>query len=791
MHYLQSKTVNGEQDNIDNIMESHLNKIKISISLTVLCSILFMIVGITYFKDTRFFLREIVDRNYAFAKNKLAYSFSGSGGGESSSHFLANTMSLFAEDNDGEQVSTNTSSIPVLLYHGIVDEADRFNIEESLFKDQMFALKRAGYHTITIEDLIAFNKGEKELDNKAFLLTFDDGRTDSYKKADPILRVLDFNAVMYVAVKSSIRDDGKNSTYYIDEGQIKDMVKSGRWEIGSHGLQETGGYVLVNSENQKGTFLSNKRWIFEENRLESDVEYKNRLDRELGDSKTELEKITGKEVLSFSYPFGDYGQQAVNNDAAEEYINDVLSENYSIAFKQVWSNDDDFSFNKINSDPYFLKRIEVQTDMTPENLLASLKKSQDKSLPFEDSFAANSGWINNWGDSSVDGSLVLKASDNSSGGLVFLDGTANLKNYLYSVDFDWTAGSHVSLISRYRDGSNYTACTFSDNRVIIQQYTNNIQNKIIDVENFIRISTTSPVSLSMLVDGDFVKCLVGDKTLAYATIPEGDSGGVGMKVWDENIGVANIVVNKINLVNSDNASDYIASLPQYENKPLKVIAKNPTKPNPNVGDESKDIEDIEIIKEVEENDVVIPEPEPVKPVLALPYEPQNVLDSEWTNVFGDFSKKDGALFFGTNASTTSSHSILVGSESWSNYIFNVQATWFSGSSMTLVARHANSNNYVACSFGEYGLSARLYQVVDGVSKTIARSPRLPRPALEPWKDNKFAIAVNDNEVYCIKDSEWVVKGNLKNLPATGGVGIKTYDVTRGHGLVSVNYFSIK
>src|SRR5688572_19967034 len=77
--------------------------------------------------------------------------------------------------------------IPVLLYHGIVRKPDRFNMTMEVFKDQMFALKRAGYRTVTLHDFQSFMRGEMELPAKSFLLTFDDGRADSYEGAEPIL----------------------------------------------------------------------------------------------------------------------------------------------------------------------------------------------------------------------------------------------------------------------------------------------------------------------------------------------------------------------------------------------------------------------------------------------------------------------------------------------------------------------------------------------------------------------------------------------------------------------------
>src|SRR5207249_2641252 len=56
-------------------------------------------------------------------------------------------------------------SIPVLLYHGILKKPDLSNINVTTenFKDQMFALKNAGYQTVTTDDLYKYMRGEIKL----------------------------------------------------------------------------------------------------------------------------------------------------------------------------------------------------------------------------------------------------------------------------------------------------------------------------------------------------------------------------------------------------------------------------------------------------------------------------------------------------------------------------------------------------------------------------------------------------------------------------------------------------
>jgi hypothetical protein len=101
----------------------------------------------------------------------------------------------------GENISVNLASsslgVPVLTYHSVlsdkndaaldttVSDFEGANVSLEHFKDQMFKLKAAGWHTVTYADFEAFVRGQKELPAKSFLLTFDDGAKKSFFPGRP------------------------------------------------------------------------------------------------------------------------------------------------------------------------------------------------------------------------------------------------------------------------------------------------------------------------------------------------------------------------------------------------------------------------------------------------------------------------------------------------------------------------------------------------------------------------------------------------------------------------------
>ena len=439
------------------------------------------------------------------------------------------------------------SGVPVFVYHGIVKKADRFNMTEAAFKDQMFALRRAGYRTVTLKDFQAFVRGEKTLPPKSFLLTFDDGRTDSYEGADPILKTVGFNAVMFVASGASMPSEDVRWSYYVSPNDIKDMLASGRWEIGSHAVQASGGRIPIGEDGTEANFLSNRTWLEEEGRLEDRAEYAARAAHELQDSKRELERAFGVGVEAFSYPYGDYGQQSRNEPEAVATIGWLVSEAYRFAFRQVWPNDGEYAFNRAGADPYRLKRIETPTDWSGERLLAFLETARDKPLPYQDTFGRDAGWEATWGEARVRGDgLSLAAAPETTGAAAFLDGTRSWKDYAIEALFSRLEGSHLSLLARYEDPRNYLACTFGGGRVKIERVAGGGIEKLADAPVDAAVSATGTAA-GMRVRGDAIECLIGGAAVVSAS-GTGGVGGVGVRTWDEDPGEAGLLVTRLSVI---------------------------------------------------------------------------------------------------------------------------------------------------------------------------------------------------------------------------------------------------
>ena len=314
---------------------------------------------------------------------------------------LAGLFSFFRSPGEVYQKTDfkTAVSIPVLTYHGAVGSADAVNVEIDTFIDQMKALKRSGWQTITIDEYYKWYKGETSVPEKSFLLTFDDGRKDGYYPVEPILNALDYNAAVFVITKYSFLEE--KSTYYLTQEELLEMQESGHWEIQSHAYEVHDDLAKISAEGDLGHALSNLLWLEDEGRLETEEEFRARIFRDFSESKRVIEEAIGREVLSFAFPFGDFGEGTVNFPKAKEIILETGRPIYPLMFHQQKSGDL-YTFNYQNgpeSEAGLVRRISVEANWSGEDLLKILGQGVPKNFPYSDNFSENRGWLSSgWGE---------------------------------------------------------------------------------------------------------------------------------------------------------------------------------------------------------------------------------------------------------------------------------------------------------------------------------------------------------------------------------------------------------
>jgi peptidoglycan/xylan/chitin deacetylase (PgdA/CDA1 family) len=180
-----------------------------------------------------------------------------------------------APASDGVRVS-------VLGYHDFSEnmKATEMLLPTATFRKQMQAIRDLGLNVITMEDFMAWKRGEKKIKDKSIVITIDDGWKSVYTDAYPILKEFKYPFTIFL-YKNYVDGGGKALT----SAMIKEMMKNG-CSIGSHSVSHP--YPPnVRTERAKGE--------------ESFVNY---LRNEMGDSKKFLEKQFSSKVKTYAYPGG-------------------------------------------------------------------------------------------------------------------------------------------------------------------------------------------------------------------------------------------------------------------------------------------------------------------------------------------------------------------------------------------------------------------------------------------------------------------------------------------------------
>ena len=173
--------------------------------------------------------------------------------------------------------------VPILEYHYIrvvTDPRDRLGFNLSVtpadFQAQMDWLQANGYHPVDLNDLRAYFKEQKPLPARPVVLTFDDGYTDFYTTAFPVLQSHGFKGVAYIV--PGFLDHPR----YMTSAQVVEIDRAGI-EVAAH--------TMTHADLTKASAAG--------------------LVSEIQGSKNALERMLGHPVLDFCYPSGMFNATVI------------------------------------------------------------------------------------------------------------------------------------------------------------------------------------------------------------------------------------------------------------------------------------------------------------------------------------------------------------------------------------------------------------------------------------------------------------------------------------------------
>jgi poly-beta-1,6-N-acetyl-D-glucosamine N-deacetylase len=146
----------------------------------------------------------------------------------------------------GASAASAGPDFTVLAYHDVVDDVGSLTYDAITVRNLAMHfdwLRQQGYRVVSVDDLLAAQRGERPLPPKAVLLTFDDGYRSFYTRVFPLLTAFNYPAVFSV-VGSFLDAPPRGQIRYgsglvaredfVSWAQLREMQRSGLVEVGSH-----------------------------------------------------------------------------------------------------------------------------------------------------------------------------------------------------------------------------------------------------------------------------------------------------------------------------------------------------------------------------------------------------------------------------------------------------------------------------------------------------------------------------------------------------------------------------
>lgn len=177
-----------------------------------------------------------------------------------------------------------SSVVSILGYHDFRERGGTpMLIAAPKFREQMQAIKDSKIPVISLDDVMAWKRGEKNIPEESIVITMDDGWEGVHTYAYPVLKEFGFPFTIYL-YKKYVNIGGRSMSW----AQIKEMMQNG-CTVGSHSVSHDN-LKKRPKNNTPAALAEHQQWVL----------------NELKDSRDFLEQNLKIKCTSFAYPFGNF-----------------------------------------------------------------------------------------------------------------------------------------------------------------------------------------------------------------------------------------------------------------------------------------------------------------------------------------------------------------------------------------------------------------------------------------------------------------------------------------------------
>src|SRR5258707_508377 len=198
-------------------------------------------------------------------------------------------------------VVDQTAQTLIFCYHRLVDKI-RYpgtEITPAAFEAEMKELKDKGITVISMQDLLAWKRGEKSIPPRSAVITFDDGWKSQYEVGWPIMKKFGYPFTLFIYTEG-VRGCSLGGGEAITWEQLADMRDNGV-DIQAHtathqDLREGHNITVIEPGGKRGR------------KKLTGADYEKWVQNEVVGCKDLLEQRLGIKVNCFAVPFGNYNE---------------------------------------------------------------------------------------------------------------------------------------------------------------------------------------------------------------------------------------------------------------------------------------------------------------------------------------------------------------------------------------------------------------------------------------------------------------------------------------------------
>ena len=384
------------------------------------------------------------------------------------------------DKNDNTIVTGEDNGFLGISYLAVDRSGSETMIGTKRLQEQLEALYRNGYVTITQDDIINYYNHGMALPKKAMFLMFEDGRTDTSIFAEKIMEKYNFIATML-----SYGDRLKNrDKKFLKANDLIKLKQSTFWELGTNGYRLSYINVFDRYSNylgelssleyydvkpyldrdynqylmdyiRDGNFIPKESYLQMTNRIKKDYQL-------MEDTYTEEIGEVPKLYALMHANTGSFANNEKVSSVNETCIKDLFTMNF---------NREGYSLNNRKSDIYDLTRMQPQAYWYPNHLLMRIKDDAKTEVDFVDGdLKRKKDWDIIRGAAEFRQSVIALTSESESSGLLRLKNSMNYQNFKLSVLLKGNKLGTQSIIMRAdKELKQYLSVKLQNNHIYIDE----------------------------------------------------------------------------------------------------------------------------------------------------------------------------------------------------------------------------------------------------------------------------------------------------------------------------------